>query len=100
MVDNSTNSGNAEEMKQIDKFNSSLVDKGALIQAVGIASPDNAFTIDNRSGKAFLEQASLNSSPFYSGFWLVSAESLEKAKEIANGASLACNRVVELRPLL
>ena len=100
VIDTTSNSGNADEMLQIDKFNDSLVKRGALIQAVGIASPDHAVMIDNRFEQTVQELTSLNSSPYYSGFWLVKAETHDDALDMANAASLACNRVVELRPLL
>jgi hypothetical protein len=37
---------------------------------------------------------------FMSGFWLIHAADLEEAKALASAGSKACNRRVELRPLL
>jgi hypothetical protein len=36
----------------------------------------------------------------FSGFWLIQAESIEVARKLAFAGSKACNRKVELRPLL
>jgi hypothetical protein len=36
----------------------------------------------------------------FSGFWLIEAESIEVARALAFAGSKACNRKVELRPLL
>jgi hypothetical protein len=37
---------------------------------------------------------------FYSGMWIIDADSHEVAERLARAASQACNRVVELRPFL
>jgi len=48
-----------------------------------------------------VEHASITTgSDSYSGFWIIEAESDEKAQELALEGSLACNRRVELRAYL
>jgi hypothetical protein len=42
----------------------------------------------------------LDSDEYMSGFWLINAKSIEQAKELAVAGSKACNRKVEVRPLL
>jgi hypothetical protein len=37
---------------------------------------------------------------FYSGMWIIDADSREVAERLARTASLACRRAVELRPFL
>ncbi|NBR65479.1 MAG: hypothetical protein EBT65_06040 [Actinobacteria bacterium] len=37
---------------------------------------------------------------YMAGFWLISADSLEQAQELARLGSKACNRKVEVRPLI
>lgn len=87
-------------MHAIDAFNEGLMNQGALLMAEGITSPNQSFVIDNRSGKNQLSDGPLHDLHEYiSGFWIIKAENLEKAKLIAREASLACNRKVELRPL-
>ena len=57
--------------------------------------------IDNRSNRGEVNPGSLHQSDEYlSGFWIIEAKDEETALALANGASMACNRRVELRPLL
>lgn len=37
---------------------------------------------------------------YMAGFWLVNAESMQLAQDLATEGSKACNRKVEVRPLL
>lgn len=67
----------------------------------GISSPDGALLIDNCADKSAVEKGSLFSEEsFYSGFWIISADSPEEAQELALAGSKACNRRVELRESL
>lgn len=101
VIDDLSESGTPDEMVAIDAFNDKLRENGQWIFAGGLAAPVNANVIDNRAGAGIetgkpLFEASEN----FSGFWLIEAESLEVARELAFQGSLACNRKVELRPLL
>lgn len=100
VIDTASNTGNQEEMRAIDAFNSNLQSHDQLVMAAGISSSAKALLIDNRSGLGAVSPSSLNGTDFYSGFWIINAGSEEEAKEIALGASQACNRRVELRPFL
>jgi hypothetical protein len=88
-------------MNEINKFNDQLRVNGQFIFAGGLAAPENADVIDNRNdanlstGKPLFE-ANEN----FSGFWLIEAESIDVARKLAFAGSKACNRKVELRPLL
>jgi hypothetical protein len=101
VIDDLSNSGTPAEMNEINKFNDQLRVNGQFIFAGGLAAPENADVIDNRSdahlstGKPLFE-ANEN----FSGFWLIEAESIDVARELAFAGSKACNRKVELRPLL
>jgi hypothetical protein len=101
VIDDLSNSGTPAEMNEINKFNDQLRMNGQFIFAGGLAAPENADVIDNRSdanlstGKPLFE-ANEN----FSGFWLIEAESIDVARELAFAGSKACNRKVELRPLL
>lgn len=101
VIDDQTNSGTSNEMAAIDAFNEGLQQNGNWIYAAGIATPKNAFVIDNTEGEEKIEAGSLfDTNQFYSGFWLVNAESIEQAKQLAMAGSKACNRRVELRAFL
>jgi len=101
VIDDLSNSGTPAEMNEINKFNDQLRMNGQFIFAGGLAAPANADVIDNRSdanlstGKPLFE-ANEN----FSGFWLIEAESIDVARNLAFAGSKACNRKVELRPLL
>lgn len=101
VIDQLNNPANSNEIDNIDKFNESLQIEGHWIMAAGIQQPSAAFLIDNRNNQKVVSAESLSNSPeFYSGFWIVEAETDEKAKELASAASLACNRKVEVRPFI
>ena len=101
VIDDLSNSGTPAEMNEINKFNDQLRMNGQFIFAGGLAAPESADVIDNRNdanlstGKPLFE-ANEN----FSGFWLIEAESIDVARKLAFAGSKACNRKVELRPLL
>lgn len=101
VIDDLSNSGTPAEMNEINKFNDQLRMNGQFIFAGGLAAPENADVIDNRNdanlstGKPLFE-ANEN----FSGFWLIEAESIDVARKLAFAGSKACDRKVELRPLL
>jgi hypothetical protein len=101
VIDDLSNSGTPAEMNEINKFNDQLRMNGQFIFAGGLAAPENADVIDNRNdanlstGKPLFE-ANEN----FTGFWLIEAENIDVARKLAFAGSKACNRKVELRPLL
>lgn len=101
VIDNQTEPASGNEMAAIDAFNESLEANGHWITAGGINHGSAAKVIDNRSGKHDIHEGSLQQTEeHYSGFWLIQADSDEKALELALAGSKACNRKVELRPYL
>jgi hypothetical protein len=110
VVDGTTNSAVAGEMQAIDAFNDDLRRNGEFVIAVGIGAPDTARRFDLRSTNPHSAPApaeyegvagSLQAADeFYSGFWVIHAVDRAAAERLAARASRACNRKVELRPLL
>ncbi len=101
VIDSATNTGGPDEMAAIDAFNDQLQSNGHWITAAGIGAPTTAKLIDNRADAGIVNPGSLfDSTEFYSGFWLIQADSEAKALELALAGSKACNRKVELRPYL
>ena len=101
VIDNQTGTATSDEMTAIDQFNDGLRERGQFIFAGGLSSPDSAKVLDNRSNRGEFSAGPLHQSDEYlSGFWIVEAKDEAAALAIANGASMACNRRVELRPLL
>jgi hypothetical protein len=90
-----------QEIDAIDAFNDEMVAAGERVLAVGIASPENSIQIDNRDGEVkYIQESFTNSNEYISGFWIIDVSNQEIALELAAQGSKACNRRVELRPLL
>lgn len=88
-------------MKAIDAFNDALQKAGQMVFAAGIGAPGTASVFDFTGDKTEQVAGSLfSSTEFYSGFWIIEADSPEIAEGLAKQASHACNRKVELRPFL
>ena len=90
-----------QEINAIDAFNNEMVAAGERVLAVGIASPENSIQIDNRDGQVnYIKESLTDSSEYISGIWIIDVPNREIALELAARGSKACNRRVELRPLL
>jgi hypothetical protein len=90
-----------QEIDAIDALNDEMVAAGQRVLAVGIASPDDSIQIDNRDGEVkYIQESLTNSNEYVSGFWIIDVPNQEIALELAARGSKACNRKVELRPLL
>lgn len=101
VIDNATGTGNAEELAAIDAFNDGLRADGHWVFAGGLAAPDRSMVIDNRNDAGEVAEGPLVTSREYiSGFWLITAPDAATARRLALEGSRACNRKVELRPLL
>ena len=101
VIDSQTGTATSDEMTAIDAFNDGLRERGQFIFACGLSAPDSAKVIDNRNNIGEITSGPLHGgSEYLSGFWIIEAEDGEVALLIANSASLACNRKVELRKLL
>ena len=101
VIDNESGTASPSAMAFINEFNEKLQTNGYWVIAVGIASTSEATTIDNRSGAGVLEPGSkLYGSEYMSGFWIIDVPSSDLALGLAQEGSKACNRKVELRPLL
>lgn len=101
VIDSASNTAGGNEIAAIDAFNDQLRENGNWIYAAGIAVPEKAQIIDNRSDADLVTTGSLfTDSEHYSGFWLIEADSDTTALTLAKAGSKACNRKVELRPFL
>ena len=101
VIDGPGNPANSDEMQKIDAFNEKLQNNGHWIAAAGIRPGSLATLIDNRDNKGEVTAGSLFDAPeYYSGFWIIEADTPEIAHELAMEGSLCCNRKVELRPYI
>jgi hypothetical protein len=91
----------AQEQAAIDVFNEQLQAEGHWVFAGGLASPSTATVVDGRDGEpVFTDGPYLESKEHIAGFWIIEAENLDVALRLAALGSKACNRRVELRPVL
>ena len=101
VLDKSSNSATELEMVEIGNLNDSLKENGNWIMACGIDSVSRSLLIDNRNDLSLISSETHSSSSEYvSGFWLIEVANDDQALRIAKSASKACNRRVELRPVL
>ncbi|MDP1721255.1 MAG: YciI family protein [Candidatus Nanopelagicaceae bacterium] len=90
------------EMAAIDVFNDRLQAQGHWVFAGGLASPSTATVVDNRGGRGviFTDGPFFESKEFVAGLWIWEASDLDVALKLATEGSKACNRRLEVRPLL
>ena len=101
VIDDSTGTASADEMAAIDAFNERLMAEGHWVFAGGLTAPDAAAVIDNRGGAGVLTDGPQHPAAEYlSGCWIITAPTIEVARELAAEGSRCCNRKVELRPFL
>jgi len=101
VIDDATGSATPDEMAAIDVFNERLQVEGHWVFAGGLSAPGSATVIDNRGGEAmFTDGPYLESKEYIAGFWIMAAPDLDVALKLAAEGSKACNRKVEVRPLL
>jgi hypothetical protein len=90
-----------DEMEAIDAFNRQLQANGHWVFAGGLASPSSATVIDNRNGEAvYTDGPFVESKEFLAGFWILEAPDLDVMLRLATEGSKACNRKLEVRPIL
>ncbi|PYY46356.1 hypothetical protein DEJ03_07690 [Curtobacterium sp. MCLR17_043] len=108
-----TYSATDAEAAAVDAFNERMGD--AIVFAAGVSAPADATVVDAREG-ATDTTADTTTGPattgpattgpatstdeYVAGFWVMDLPDAETAARVAHQASQACNRKIELRPLL
>ena len=101
VIDDTAGLATPDEMVAIDAFNDRIQAEGHWVFAAGLGSPDTATVIDNRGADAVITDGPfVESKEFLAGFWVMEAPDLDVALKLAAEGSKACNRKVEVRPLL
>ena len=101
VINDSDTLATEDEIAAIDTFNDGLIADGHWVFAGGLGAPSAATVIDNRGADAlFTDGPFLESKEFLVGFWVMEAADLDVALKLAAAGSKACNRKVEVRPLL
>jgi hypothetical protein len=97
----SDESATSAEAAAIDEFNERLQADGHWVFAGGLGGPLSATVIDNRGETPIISDGPfLESKEFLAGFWIIEAADLDVALRLARDASKACNRKIEVRPVL
>jgi hypothetical protein len=101
VIDDTAGSAAPDEDGALDVFNDRLQAEGHWVFAGGLGAPSTATVIDNRGGKALVTDGPfLESKEHLGGFWIIEAADLDEALKLATAGSKACNRKVEVRPIL
>ena len=101
VIDSRSNSGTEEEAVAIDAFNDTLRAGGHWVFAGGLADPSVSTVIDGRGDEpVFTDGPFIEAKEWAAGFWLIEAPDLDVALALMAEGSKACNRRLEVRPLL
>jgi hypothetical protein len=101
VIDGRSNSGTPEEMVAIDAFNEKLQAGGHWVFAGGLADPSASTVVDGRGEETvFTDGPFVEAKEWAAGFWLIEALDLDVALALMAEGSRACNRRLEVRPLL
>lgn len=101
VIDSRSNSGTAEEAIAIDRFNDSLRARGHWVFAAGLADPTVSTVIDARGDEPIVTDGPfVEAKEWAAGFWIIEAPDLDVALKLMIEGSKACNRRLEVRPLL
>jgi hypothetical protein len=96
-----SDSASAAEAAAIDSFNEKLQAEGHWVLAGGLGDPAAATVVDNRGDVPIVSDGPyVESKEFLAGFWIMDAADLDVALQLAGDASKACNRRIEVRPVL
>src|SRR5215471_14648348 len=101
VIDDTAGLATPEEDAAIDVFNEKLQAQGYWVFAAGLAAPSSATVVDNRGEEAmFSDGPFLESKEHLAGFWIMEAPDLDVMLKLAAEGSKACNRKLEVRPIL
>jgi hypothetical protein len=102
VIDTQTRSPHSpDEIEAIDKFNLELEAKGYRRLAIGLENPKLAKVFDHRGENVSVTNGPLiDTTEFQSGIWIIDVPNVTIAEELAAQGSKACNRRVELRPII
>ena len=101
VIDSRSESGTAEEAIAIDAFNDALRAGGHWVFAAGLADPTVSTVIDARDGEPILTDGPfVETKEWAAGLWIIEAPDLDVALKLMAEGSRACNRRLEVRPVL
>jgi hypothetical protein len=101
VIDSRSNSGTPEEAVAIDAFNDKLRAGGHWVFAAGLADTTTSTVIDGRGDEPlFTDGPFIEAKEWAAGLWIIEAPDLDLALKLMAEGSKACNRRLEVRPVL
>ena len=101
VIDSRSNYGTPEEGAAIDAFNDKLRAGGHWVFAAGLADPTTSTVIDGRGDEpVFTDGPFVETKEWAAGVWIIEAPDLDVALKLMAEGSKACNRRLEVRPVL
>ncbi|WP_341940186.1 YciI family protein [Microbacterium sp. LWH10-1.2] len=101
VIDHRSESGTEEEAVAIDAFNEKLVAGGHWVFAAGLADPTASTVVDGRGAEPIFTDAPFaEAKEWAAGLWIIQAPDLDVALTLMAEGSKACNRRLEIRPIL
>ncbi len=85
--------------EQVDTFNAQIQESGAWVFGGGLLPKDMATTVRFKDGSALVTDGPFaETKEQLGGFWVIRADDLDAALELAKQAATACMGDVEVRP--
>lgn len=85
--------------KDVDAFNKEIIAAGSWVFGGGLYPPSTATVVTTTGGKTVTTDGPyLESKEHLGGFWVIKADDLDAALDVARRASEACQSPVEVRP--
>ncbi len=101
VINNTANPVIDDRMAEITVFNEQLQADGYWVFAGGLSNPDLATTVDNRNDSPMVTDGPFaETKEFINGLWIWDVPDLDTALSLAEQASRACQRKIEVRPFL
>lgn len=101
VINNTENPVVDDRMAEIGVFNKQLQADGYWVFAGGLTNPESATTIDNRDNSPIITDGPFaETKEFINGVWIWEVPDFDTALKLAEQASEACNRKIEVRPFL
>jgi hypothetical protein len=102
VIDDGTVEDTPDEAPAIEEFSTRVRAGGHWVFGGVLADPSTATVVDSRGEQlpTYSDGPFLESKEHVGGFWIIDADNLDTALELAAHGSRACNRRIELRRLL
>lgn len=101
VIDSRSESATEDEHAAIDTFNDKLRAGGHWVFAAGLADPTASTVIDGRQERPIITDGPfVEAKEWAAGFWIIEAPDLDVALTLMAEGSRACNRRLEVRPVL